>query len=38
MGDVNGAIAELLITTKMSPKDFESKLALQSLMQGKRAN
>ncbi len=32
-GDVNGAIAELLATTKMMPHDYESELALQSLMQ-----
>jgi Flp pilus assembly protein TadD len=32
-GDVNGAIAELLTTTKMMPRDYESKLALQALIQ-----
>ena len=32
-GDVNGAIAELLTTTKLLPRDYESKMKLQALLQ-----
>ena len=37
-GDINGAIAELLTTTKLTPSDEKAKLCLQSLMQRKNHN